>query len=419
MAAALVLANRGALGEAAQVLEHTGARAHAAVIRIEYAFSLTGSTQRLAMLREGCARNGGETEEGRALHIALARALLQQASMMEDSAPRRGLLMEAARAFETGGDGSRAGEIYQGLGLLHQAAKAYERAGDISALEYALGLIERKEQLATRLSEATAEIDEAMRNGHRRLARSLLLEHTQVDVSEESARNALSRRLTNLEAALPRRPYLELRWGPGTITRIHFREQFTVGRAPDAGLTVNGAALSREHVVFDVVASSSLGLPETGPGLSLCVTDLGSKAGSFWDGEPLLPGEPLRIDRPGELGLGFSAAVEVVPVRLGDIDGDGHDDSESHIGALVRPTGASRWSLFLPRGGPLVLAPDTRVGARLGLDPPFVYLEANADTRVRLGSRTLGQGSGLQLLIGDRLELRTAEGTPIGIEVLA
>ncbi len=415
----MVLARRGELGEAAQILEHTGARAHAAVVRIEYAFSLGGATQRLAMLREGCARNGGDTEEGRALHIALAQALLRQTSIMEDSALRRGMLMEAARAFETGGDGSRAGEIYQGLGLLRQAAKAYEAAGDISALEYVLGLIEHQERAAARLAEVTNEIDEAMRNGHRRLARSLLLEHTQVDVAEDATRRALSRRLTDLEAALPRRPYLDLRWGPGTLTRIHFRDQFTVGRAPDAGLTVNGAALSREHVLLEVVASSSLGLPEGAPGLSLCITDLGSKAGSFWEGEPLVPGEPFRVDGPGELGLGFSAAVEVVPVRLGDMDGDGREDSLSHIGALLKPSGGERWSLFLPRGGPLVLDPQTRIGTRIGIDPPFLYLEANADTRVRLGSRILGPGCGLQLLIGDRIEFSAEDRPPLTVEVLA
>ncbi|MGB1275497.1 MAG: hypothetical protein ACPG77_07090 [Nannocystaceae bacterium] len=65
------------------------------------------------------------------------------------------------------------------------------------------------------------------------------------------------------------------------------------------------------------------------------------------------------------------------------------------------------------------MSPEHRASARLGIDPPFLYIEATANTRVRLGSRVLGPGSGLQLLIGDRIELAPSGKNPVVLEVLA
>jgi hypothetical protein len=135
------------------VLEHTGEHAQAAALRLEYAQTLCGTVQRIAMLREGCARNSGATEEGRALHQALAETLLRHAEFMEDGAPRRAILMEAARALEEADQGAVAGEIYERLGMHRRAARAYERAGAISQLEYVLGLLERHEQIEQALQE--------------------------------------------------------------------------------------------------------------------------------------------------------------------------------------------------------------------------------------------------------------------------
>ena len=371
-------------------------------MRLEYAHTLCGTVQRIAMLREGCARNSGATEEGRALHQALAETLLRHAEFMEDGAPRRAILMEAARALEEADQGAVAGEIYERLGMLRRAARAYERAGAITQLEYVLGLLDRHEQIDQALQSALQAVDSALREGSRLLAHGLLHEHLYQQRHTHgpaigpgsSARGGLVQRLSNLEAALPHGPRLCLRW-QGHSTRILILPQLRVGRAPDVELSLPGAGLSREHVLLRV---------EAGPqGLAIAALDLGSKAGSFWRGEALEPGEPQILDEPGELGLGFGAGVQVHPLR---------EASEPHgiVGAMLRAQGASDWLLFLPQGGPLWLDPAHPLPARIDLRHPFIGLQIAPGVAAHLGNEPLGQGASLELIVGDRLHLALPEG---------
>jgi len=358
--------------------------------------------QRIAMLREGCARNSGATEEGRALHQALAETLLRHAEFMEDGAPRRAILMEAARALEEADQGAVAGEIYERLGMLRRAARAYERAGAISQLEYVLGLLDRHEQIDQALQSALEAVDSALREGSRLLARSLLHEYLYQQRSNHGpsagpgavARGGLVQRLANLEAALPRGPRLCLRW-QGHVTRVSLTPQVRIGRAPDVELSLAGAGLSREHVTLRV---------EAGPqGLAIAAIDLGSRAGSFWQGEALEPGEPRLLEEAGELGLGFGAGVQVHPLRE-------TGEPQGIFGALLRAPGAAEWLLFLPQGGPLWLDPTHPLPARIDLRPPFMGLQIAAGVAAHLGSEPLGPGASLELMIGDRLHLALPEG---------
>ena len=381
-----------------RVLEHTGEHAQAAALRLEYAHTLCGTVQRIAMLREGCARNSGATEEGRALHQALAETLLRHAEFMEDGAPRRAILMEAARALEEADQGAVAGEIYERLGMLRRSARAYERAGAISQLEYVLGLLDRHEQIDQALQAALQAVDAALREGNRLLALSLLQEHLYQHRGPQvpgqgpgaSARSGLVQRLASLEAALPRGPRLTLRW-PGGQTQVLLAPQLRVGRAPDVELSLPGAGLSREHVALRVEAGES--------GLAIAAFDLGSKAGSFWIGEALEPGEPQPLVEPGELGLGFAASVRVHPLR-----------EAGELGALLQPHGAPTWLLFLPTGGPLWLDPGHPLPVRVDLRPPFVGLQVAPGVPAHLGSEPLGPGASVELLLGDRLHLTLPSG---------
>lgn len=389
-----------------RVLEHTGEHAQAAALRLEYAQTLCGTVQRIAMLREGCARNSGATEEGRALHQALAETLLRHAEFMEDGAPRRAILMEAARALEEADQGAVAGEIYERLGMHRRAARAYERAGAISQLEYVLGLLERHEQIEQALQSAVDAVDAAMRGGQRLLAYSLLQEHLHDRRSglgqgpAAAARTGLVARLTALEAALPRGPRLTLRW-PGGTTQLLLAPQLRIGRSPDVELPLVGSGLSREHVALRAMAIA-------GGTLAIVAVDLGSRAGSFWSGEPLEPGEPQSIEGPGELGLGFGANVTVRP--LGEVrTGEGPRGPE--LGVLLQPHGAANaWTLFVPEGGPLWLDPTHALPVRVDLRPPFIGLQLAPGVAASLGSQPLGPGAGLELLIGDRVHLALPEG---------
>lgn len=383
----------------ARVLEHSGDHAQAAALRLEYAHTLCGTVQRIAMLREGCARNSGATEEGRALHQALAETLLRHAEFMEDGAPRRAILMEAARALEEADQGAVAGEIYERLGMLRRATRAYEKAGAITQLEYVLGLLERHEQIDVALQAALAAVDAALREGNRLLAYSLLQEHlaqqragmTPMQGPGALARSGLVQRQANLEAALPRGPRLTLRW-PGGSTQRLLAPRLRIGRAPDVELSLPGTGLSREHVALVVEAGAQ--------GLAIAALDLGSKAGSFWSGEALTPGEPVELDAAGELGLGFGSSVRVHPLR-----------ESGELGALLQTTGApDRWLLFVPEGGPLWLDPGHPLPVRIDLRPPFIGLQIAPGIAAHLGGEPLGPGASVELLIGDRLHLSLPAG---------
>ncbi|MCA9663246.1 MAG: FHA domain-containing protein [Myxococcales bacterium] len=409
---ALALIDRGELREAARLLESSGAHAVAAVVRLEHATTASQSQgQRLQMLREGCARNPGDTEEGRALHRALAEALLRQAEAMADGAPRRALLIEAARALEEAGRGEDAGMIYERLGLWRRAAEAYERVGAITNLEYALEVIERQEAAQTAIAAAEKAVDEALRIGHRRLAYTLLGEHTSDRFLPTQARDRIPRlglvqRLSVLEDALPRRTSIRVDWrGPSgaKTTLLHSGERLRIGRSPDVEIPIAAPTLSREHVCVELAPR----MPPAPPGVALVAIDQGSKVGSFWDGDALLAGEPEPLTGSGELGLGFAATLLLHPLHEGD----------DTVGALLRIEGRDGWHLFLPEGGPLHLAPGERLPVTVSLRPPFLELTADPDTRLRLGSTLLEPGARVEALLGDRVEVIPASGPPCTLQI--
>lgn len=398
--AALALEEAGELQEAARVLEHSGEHAQAAVLRIEHARTIGDAGERIDVLREGCARSPGDTAEGRALHQALAEALLEQAAHEPDPSRRRSLELEAARGLEEADQGGAAGELYERLGLIDRAARAYERAGEIVKLELALEVLERREQIEAEVGKLEAEVDRAIEDGRRRHAHVLLAEHV---ASRErlgrAGRPGPAQRLAVLESARPRAHALVLGWN-GRTTTVSGQPRFVIGRSPDAQLTLPGAQLSRHHL--------ELGIDTRDPaGPRLTATDLGSKLGSFWQGEPLEPGEATPLSSRGELGLGGADVVEVVPLA-------GHHGEP--CGALLRAGHRDAWSLYLPQGGPLVLAPDVRVPARVLFDRGWVVLDLGSGVAADLGRHRLSPGMAIELLVGDRVAL---VGAPLVLEVLS
>ncbi|MEM7158233.1 MAG: FHA domain-containing protein [Myxococcota bacterium] len=400
--AALALEEAGELQEAARVFEYSGEHAQAALLRMEHARTISDAGERLDVLREGCARNPGETPEGRALHQALAEELLELAGEEGDPSRRRSLELEAARGLEEAQQGALAGELYEGLGLLERAAHAFEKSGEVAKLEVVLEVLERREQAESEALDLEAEVDEAMQEGRRRQAHVLLQEHAdRRQRAGRAGRPGLARRLATLEGARPRPHRLDLGWKQGRVTSVSGASRFVLGRSPDSDLALPGARLSRHHVELSLDTSDAAG-PR------LMALDLGSKVGTFWDGDPLEPGEPVPLTERGELGLGMSATVEVVPLR-------GHHDEP--CGALLRAgTRGEHWHLFLPAGGPLVLAPGLRVPARMLFDRGWVVLDLASGIEAELDQHPLPAGQAVELLIGDRLRLI---GAPLILEVLS
>lgn len=409
--AARALLESGELREAARVLEHSGAHAPAAMLRLEHATQGAAQNllQRIAMLREGCARNSGDTEEGRALHRALAEALLRQAEVMEDGAPRRALLIEAARALEEADRGADAGMIYERLGLWRRAAHAYEKAGALSQLEYALEIIERQESAHAAIASAERAVDDALKIGQRRLAHTLASEYTSERFQPGPQRERLPRlglvqRLAAIEAALPVGERLRLRVDGRALTQVFWGPRLRIGRAPDLEIPLAAPALSRVHVILQLAPR----LPPSPPGVTLVAIDQASRVGTFWEGEALIAGEPTPLEAPGALGLGFGDTIAVTPL----------DEAGRAYGALVRPQSAGTWSLFLPDGGPIVLGPQRPLPARLISEPPFLAIAADPGVRLRLGATLLEPGARVEVLLGDRLEILPEGAAPITLEIL-
>lgn len=407
--AALALEEAGELEEAARVFEHAGEHAQAALLRIEHARTLRDPADRLDVLREGCARNPGTTPQGRTLHLALAEALLDDPHAETDASRVRASQLEAARALEEAGEYARAGEQYETLGLLRKAATAYERGGEIGRLELVLEVLERIDDARKQERDLQRQFDEAVAMGQRRYAQALLAEHDgpplpvlASEAHKAAARSlppALQERRRWLQSKLIERNRLDLGWANGRVTAIRMGAVLDVGRSPSADITLPAPRLSREHVRLSVAPH--------GDRTRLTAMDLGSKVGTFWDGEPLVPGEPMPLEGPGALALGMTSELEVVPVE---------GKAGSVHGALVRSVGENNWMLFLPEGGPLWLAPDIKVPARILFDRGMVTFDLAAGVGATLSERPLGAGANIEFMLGDRLCL---VGAPLCLEVLA
>ncbi len=412
----MALEEAGELEEAARVFEHAGEHAQAALLRLEHARTLRDPGERLDVLREGCARNPGATPEGCTLHLALAEALLDEVVSTEDAARTRALQLEAARALDEAGEAARAGELYEELGLLRNAAAAYERGGEIARLELILEVLERQSERRQQQRDVLRDVDEAIATGRRRFAQTLLTEHVHrgapptpglpalpsssaPPAAAYTPPAALVARLGLLEDKLITRERVDLGWGNGRSTAVHMGDRLRIGRSPSAELSLPGGRLSREHV--------ELRIDHHGTRPRLVATDLGSRVGTFWEGEALAPGVVTALDQPGELALGMTSALEVVPV---------HGSGGTVRGGLIRTQDADGWLLFLPAGGPLWLAPDIRVPARIFRDRGLVVFDLAPRVDAELANRRLGPGSNIEFMLGDRLCL---VGAPLCIEVLA
>jgi hypothetical protein len=170
--------------------------------------------------------------------------------------------------------------------------------------------------------------------------------------------------------------------------------------------------MSREHVRIEILS--------TGEAPTLAARDLGSRSGTFLDGEALVAGEATPITQASTLALGLASEIRVVPWQ-----------AEGHVGALlVTPSETLVW---LPQGGTLV-HPDTvlaladaNVGSDLVLSPeplpvilhwddPYTWLVASEGTPIWLSGTPLGMGGGAEVLIGDRL--RVGDADALVVEVL-
>ena len=399
--AALVLERAGEVEEAARVFEAAEAHDQAASLRLEHARALRDPQERLDALRESCARAVGDSPEVRALHRALARALVNRARAAP-AAARPATLTEAAGALERAGEPALAGELYENLGNLSAAARCYERAGEVARLEEVLLRQEREASRARAGADARARADAAWARGERRTAVALLEAHLAAVRAQPgaSAQTALARHLARLRGLL-RAPgrVLALRVSGEPLT-ICLAPEADLGRAPDADVILDEWGISRRHARLHV-AQKGESLP------ALFVTDLGSRGGTFLDGASLDPGLPVPVDGPATLALAAAPPMHLAPVR--------DPATGAACGALLElPPPRGRW-LLLPGGGPLLL-PDLELVGRLQATDSAVTLTLRPDLAARLGAENLPRGASVDLLPGDRLVLDPG-GAAVPLEV--
>jgi hypothetical protein len=402
--AALALEEAGELQEAARLFEYVGEHAQAASLRLEHADTLRDEQQRLAVLREGCARNPATSEQGQALHRALGEALLRVAEGLDGGARKRALVLEAAQALEAGQRGGEAGRLYEGLSLLSRAARAYADAGEIDRLEAVHQALDERERVERAMLALEREVETAIAQGRRLFALELLrAQQREQSRTQRAPRPALAA----AQAELERRSLRELGFGlvlreRDTTSRVHVvaRTRLRLGRGPHCELVVEGAALSREH--------AELALHEG----EIVVRDLGSRAGTFLDGRALAPGDDVVLEPEAglqELALGIAAAFELLRIP-----------AAPRPSALLRPRGPARaWTLFLPRGGLLWSAPERVWPIALELVDDHVRLSVASDTQIVLSGEPLGAGAAIELLVHDRLRIEPPRGPAFELEITA
>lgn len=398
---AQALEHAGRLQAAARLFEYVGEHEQAAALRLEHASTLGQPAERIAILREGAARIGGSTAQGRELHLALARALCDTARILDPGPERRALILEAAQSFETSEHGAEAGRIYEELRMLGRAERAYRDAGALEDYERVLSQIEAKQQARLELQGLRESIDEALADGRRRQARRLLRDY----LADQHARGtppeaALARELGELEQRSARSHRWELAVsGPDGISRVRVitGPRLRIGRAPECELRVEGAAVSRHHV--DLILGTHPDEPEA---MAIVAIDRDSRAGTFFDSAAIAPELPAALDYAAELAIGIAQTWNWYPSA----------PSHSPWG-LLGPIGDNprlgpAWLLFAPDGAPLATRPGAELPAFVRSEGDLTSLHADPDTLLTLNGRPVGSGARIELLRNDRLRLERA-----------
>jgi hypothetical protein len=191
---------------------------------------------------------------------------------------------------------------------------------------------------------------------------------------------------------------------------------------------LSAPALSREH------AELAASYDEAGA-LGVVVRDLGSRAGTFVDGQAIAPGEDWPLLPPGldpdaeppaELGIGIAAAFEIV-LRGQRASPDPDPDRDparasrtTRLAVLLRQLGlpGAPWTCLVPAGGRIWSGPDDPLPLRLDFEDEAVALTPDPEVMLYLEGTPVGPGERVELLVHDRLRLEPLEGEPLELEIM-
>lgn len=188
-----------------------------------------------------------------------------------------------------------------------------------------------------------------------------------------------------------------------------------MGRSPGVQVCIADPSLSREHIALEIEPQSE------GP-TQVFVRDLGSRSGSFLDGDALPPEEaiPLFAEQAYTLGLGMQSSVELwtLPHNQGVLIQD--PGSPAHWFLL----GSQALPLMVPRpcatpSLPLGLIPQLN----LQREPTYGALQLDhhphtATLTLTLSQRSIQAPEAIELLTQDKLTF-VHEGQTWSLEICA
>lgn len=374
---------------------------------------------RLAALRQAIAHTDPKDQDTkRALSIALAEAI---AIALKDSIradQREKLEFEQANALFHGQAYHRAGVCFEKLGRFELAARCYRQAGSIEALEALHERQDRAKQDAQTSEQFQQTLDKAFRSGRRTLVLTqceAMIQDPALAGRYPELMTRLSARAREIQGKTPRMSEVNLRIYPKSSPQqaIHQRylwdERIVSGRAPSTHLALPDQSLSREHLALAYHDGE------------LNLEDLGSKTGTFLDGDALAPHEPTPLwpQTRYHIGLGMHASLELFVL----------DQDQGAV--ILDPQQPRTWTIH-GQGKLALLIPSesasssdvpwsTIASLTLHRDPDHkaLHLSFPADkVALTLGTVSIDDPEPIQLLTQDQLQI-AVQGQTWQLEVLA
>lgn len=375
------------------------------------------SQSRLAALRQAIAHTDPkDLDTKRALSIALADAI---ATTLKDSVradQREKLEFEQANALFHGQAFHRAGVCFEKLGRFELAARCYRKAGSIEALEALHEQQDRAKAQAQTSEQFQQTLDKAFRSGRR----SLVLRQCEAMIHDSELASRfpelmarLSARTREISSKTPRPQEASFRIHPASAPTqaIHLRylweTRIVSGRSPGTHLTLADQSLSREHL--------ALAFDEQ----ELQLEDLGSKTGTFLDGDALSPHEPVTLwpQQHYHIGLGMQASLELSVL----------DETQGAI--IIDPQSPRTWNILCQGKIPLFLPkPQGQDDAWSSIpaltlhrdqEDKALHLSFPAkDFELRLGQQQIDPPEAIQLLTQDKVQI-SHQGQSWILELLA
>jgi hypothetical protein len=342
---------------------------------LEATARLVGAPLAAAAAAPGNPR-GPKADELRALHLAIAEALLARTNHPPLAEIERRALDRAAKHLSLGGDHRRAALAYEELGDDTRAAEAWGALGDLERMEAAHARDEKRTSARREAGDLLRRFEDLLTGGDRLLA---LASIALVLGVEEAA--TVRQQAAGIERRLCRGRAVSLRAPNGPWLRLAVLPS-EIGRDPEAGVPLRDPSVSRRHAL--------LGLGDDG----VHIQDAGSRGGIVLSGARIDAGATFPLRGTGALALGPTTALRFQATPA-SVSFEGSSGLDRGLRALVGAAPLSLASLF-----------PSAEGLAIEIATDVVRLTRRGDLAVRIAGHFIGPGC--DLLHGDVIEIPSA-----------